>query len=374
MKNVMGIIHHHKNERALQEITRHRCMASVPYGGNYRLIDFTLSNMVNSGICNVAVIADFNIRSLIEHLGRGKDWGLDKKNDGLFILPTASTQAANCRKVDLEDLFRNVDYLERSKEKYVVLSGSNIISSLDYKKVLRFHEEKEADVTLIYQSVSTPHPPERVHSEAVLLELDSDSRVTELLVGQPGWQSYNLAMDMYIFEKSLLMRVLHECLRDQQWDFIGSVLCKQTQGLKIYAYPYEGYLAIINSIPDYYYYHMDLLEPGTWRKLFYSCGPVYTKLKDGPSTKYYGTADVRNALVANGCMISGRVENSVLFRGVRIAKGAWVKNSIIMSEGDIGEDTLLDGVILDKNVCVQRGSKLTGDNKKPLVVGKRLVV
>jgi glucose-1-phosphate adenylyltransferase len=148
MKNVMGIIHHKKDEEAFRELTKHRCVAAIPFGGKYRLVDFPLSNMTNAGISNVGIITSLKLRSLLDHLGKGKEWGLDRKHDGLFILPAASEK--NKRWLDLEDIYANYDYIVNSKQEYVLLSGSNIVCNIDLRKVFAYHCEKKADLTIIY--------------------------------------------------------------------------------------------------------------------------------------------------------------------------------------------------------------------------------
>lgn len=373
MKDLMGIIHHLKNEEYLAEMTHHRCLASVPFGGRYRLVDFVLSNLVNAGIGNIAIITSLNLRSLIDHLGKGKEWGLDRKQDGLFILPTAvADRGISSRKVDLEDFYFNADYLRRSKQKYVFISGSNIICNLDLKKAFQFHKEKKAQITMIYSnnySSWREGPLERAN-----LKVDGFNRVIELGLGYPEGAKRGVSMDMYIMEKDFLTGLLTECAHRGEWDLVGDWLVRRMQDFKIYGYAYDGYLAIIDCVENYYKHHMDLLEPRIWQEIFFRHGLIYTKTKDGPPAKYTDTAEVHNVLMANGCIIEGKVENSILFRGVQVKKGAAIRNSIIMQEGVIEEDCILDRVILDKYVHITRGAMLMGENDAPLVVGKNSLI
>lgn len=370
MKNVMGLIHHLKNEDVLQEITQQRCMAAVPFGGRYRLVDFVLSNMVNAGISNIGIITSLNLRSLLDHLGSGKDWGLEKKHGGLFILPAAHSKKRTVgRKVDLEDIFVNRDYLQHSKEKYIIIAGSNMVCNIDFKQVLLFHKEKNNDITVIYKD-NYSHSKE---SKAAFLDTDEDGRITSLQIRPAQKKKNKMCMDMYIMEKSLLLNLLEEGSSRKKWDLI-SIFLEHLNNLKIYGYAHQGYVAVIDSVRSYYGHHLDLLTPEIWQELFFKNGVIHTKFKDGPPTKYYDVSDVRNALIANGCLIEGRVENSVLYRNVKIGRGAVIKNSIIMPKVEIEEDAVLDSVILDKHVVVRKGTRLTGDKNKPVIVKKRSVV
>ena len=370
MKNVMGLIHHHKNEDTLREITAQRCMAAVPYGGRYRLVDFGLSNMVNAGIRNVGIITSLNLRALLDHLGNGKDWGLDKKHGGLFILPTARHNKKNSRRVDLEDFFANRDYFQSSKQKYVIIAGSNIVCNIDYQKVLLFHQDKKADITIVCQD---KYPFAGEKRRAVFLDTGKEGNITAWQP-RPGQRKNNkICLDMYILERSLLLKLLEEAAARRKWDLI-TLVGEHLRDLKIYGYAHQGYVAIVDSVPSYFRHHFDLLTPETWQELFFQHGAIQTKFKDGPPTKYYEGSDVRNTLVANGCLIEGRVENSVIYRNVKIGRGAVIKNSIIMPKTEIEEDAVLDHVIIDKHVLVRKGSRLAGESSKPLIIGKRSVV
>lgn len=373
MKNVMGIIHHLKNEDSLQEITRHRCIASAPFGGRYRLVDFVLSNMVNAGMCNIGIMTSLNLRSLVDHVGSGKDWGLDKKHDGLFILPTASShENKKSRKVDLEDFYVNLDYIQRSRQKYLIISGTSMVCNIDYRKAFQFHLQQKADITVIYKELSSLSGYDGRGN--VFLETSPDQKITAVQTRPTRYKRKKVSMDMYIMEKGLLVEILKNCAGNGKWDFIRDVLARETGNLSLYGYAHRGYLAIINSVNSYYRHHMDLLTPEIWQELFYSSGLIYTKMKDGPPAKYHDTADVRNTLVGNGCMIEGKVENSVLYRNVKVGRGALVRNSIIMPRVEIEEDAVLDGVILDKDVHVRKGARLVGEKELPVVVEKRSVI
>lgn len=368
MKEVMGLIHHVKDEKAFRQITKNRCVAAIPFGGKYRLVDFPLSNMVNAGIYNIGIITSFNMRSLVDHLGRGEDWGLDRKQDGLFILPAASTEnSENQRRMDLEDIYANLDYLEKSQQEYILISGSNIVCNLDLRKVFAFHKKKDADITIVYKEGYKFLEPDT--QRGVFLQKKRDSRITSLSLGVPTTESA-VSMDIYLLKKSLLLALLQECLKTGKWDFVSDVLTTRVKKLKIYGYAHEGYLAIVNSWQSLFRHQMELLDRNVLQELFFSKGMIHTKIKDGPPARYCEGADISNTLTSNGCLIEGSVENSILFRKVKIGRGAVIKNSILMPKVEIDEDVVLDTVILDKGVHVYKGTKLVSDCTDPIIIPK----
>jgi len=373
MKDVLGIIHHVKNEGNLKEITRQRCLAAVHFGGRYRLVDFALSNMVNAGLRNIGVVTSTNLRSLLDHLGNGREWGLDKKQEGLFILPAARAgEDSNRRIVDLEDLYANLDYIKRSRQRFVVVSGSNMVCNLDLRRIFLFHQEMQADLTLVYKE-DYPFAGDDLEGN-VFLETGPGSRVLAVRSRPAVKKRHRVSMDIYLLSKELLVQILEYCAAIGKWDLVKDIIAGKTRDLRICGYEHRGYLAIINSLGGYLLHHLDLLNPEIWQELFFRHGTIYTKLKDDPPAKYFENSEVRNTLVANGCQIEGKVENSILYRGVRVAKGAVVKNSVVMPRTEIEEDAVLDGVILDKHVRIRKGTRLLGDKSRPLVVPKNAVV
>lgn len=368
MKEVMGLIHHIKDEKAFRQITKNRCVAAIPFGGKYRLVDFPLSNMVNAGIYNIGIITSFNMRSLVDHLGRGEDWGLDRKQDGLFILPAASTEnSENQRRMDLEDIYANLDYLEKSQQEYILISGSNIVCNLDLRKVFAFHKKKDADITIVYKEGYKFLEPDT--QRGVFLQKKRDSRIASLSVGVPTTESV-VSMDIYLLKKSLLLSLLQDCVNNGKWDFISDVLATRLKKLKIYGYAHEGYLAIVNSWQSLFRHQMELLDRNVLQELFFSKGMIHTKIKDGPPARYCDGSSISNTLASNGCVIEGTVEDSILFRKVKIGRGAVIKNSILMPKVEIDEGVVLDRVILDKGVHVHKGTKLVSDCMDPVIIPK----
>ncbi|WHH61690.1 glucose-1-phosphate adenylyltransferase subunit GlgD [Petroclostridium sp. X23] len=370
MRDVLGIINNTKNDTYLKEITHKRSVASVPIGGRYRIVDFALSNMVNSGIRNVGILVQNKYASLMDHLRSGKEWDLDRKRDGLFILPPSPDYFTSVRKGDLENLYNNLSYISRSRQKYVIISGANIICNIDYTDALKFHEDMNADITIIYHQCPTTTD----YSQCTVMEISDESRVTRMEFSPVNAKTDNLSMEMYIIERELLIDIIDECTSRGDYDFIKDAIIKNVDKLNIYGYLYSSYVARINSIQSYYKHNMDLLNPIIWKQLFSNPGLIYTKVKDQAPVKYMEHSEVKNALVANGCVIEGKVENSILFRGVQIHKGAHIKNSIIMEKCVIDENVMLENVILDKEVHITKGKKLIGVQEYPVILEKKAVI
>jgi glucose-1-phosphate adenylyltransferase len=358
----------------MQELTGHRPLAAVPFGGRYRLIDFALSNMVNSGITDVGILFQHKYRALMDHLRSGKEWDLARKHGGMVILPPAySNYPQAVQYGDVENFFSNLDYIRYSKHKYVAISGSNFVLNVDYRPALKLHCEKQADITIIYGEITADAEN---YKGATLVGVDETGRVTDIKVCsnvKPRSLS-KIALNMCIIERGLLIDLIEDCMARDGHDFIKHCLIRNSDRLKIYGFAHRGYYARIASMQSYFKCNMDLLNPNIWKELFFANGLIYTKVKDEPPTKYTEHANVTNSLVAAGCYIEGTVENSILFRGVRVGKGAHIKNSIIMQKGDIAENVSLQNVICDKNVSITAGRHLKGEVTYPLVIKKGRVI
>ncbi|KXG75268.1 glucose-1-phosphate adenylyltransferase subunit GlgD [Thermotalea metallivorans] len=369
MGELMGIINNTKNGNLLKEITENRYIASVPFGGRYRMIDFVLSNMVNSGIKNVGILVLGKYRSLMDHLRSGKEWGLATKRDGLFILPPPYYDGI--RKGDLENFHYNFEYLRKSKQKYVVISRSNLVCNINYTHPLKFHKESDADITVLYTDEDLSKED---FSSSTILHLVSDGRITDMEVGPHKPKTNKVSMDTYIMEKNFLMDIIDETLAKGGYDFLMDCVVKNLSRLKVYGYCHQGYVGRIHSVQSYYRHNMALLNPNIWEEIFIKSGPIYTKVKDQAPVKYMENAEVKNSLIANGCVIEGTVENCILFRGVRIHKGARIKDSILMQNCEVQEGAALESVILDKEVLVSKGQRLSGSKEYPMIVQKKTMI
>jgi len=369
--DALGIINLAQSQDCLPELTHTRPLGAVPFAGRYRLIDFPLSNMVNSGISSVGILVQNKYRSLMDHLRSGKEWDLARKRDGLAILPPSyANQPHGTPRGDIENFHSNLDYISRTHRKYVLISSGNMVCNFDFQAALEYHEMKKADITIIYSE------KEQLPDGAcrTLIDLDNDCRVIDMQVSTGGSPVQKLSMAMYIMERSLLIDMIDNCVARGDYDFVKHCLIKNLTRLKVYGFKHDGYLAYISSIQSYFKHNMDLLRPEVWQELFFQPNLIYTKVKDEPPAKYMGEARVTNSLVANGCFIEGTVENSILFRGVKVAKGAHIKDCIIMQKGEIAGGTNLQNVICDKDVRILDGRSLKGEPSYPLIIKKGMVI
>ncbi|MGM0409524.1 MAG: glucose-1-phosphate adenylyltransferase subunit GlgD [Bacillota bacterium] len=370
MKNVMGIINDIQEENVLKDLTKHRSLASVPFGCRYRLIDFPLSNMVNSGIINVGIFLENKFRSLLDHLGPGKAWDLDRKRDGLFLLPPAQSYESNkLYRGDVDNLLANLDYLERSSQDYVIISSSNIICNIDFNEAFNYHLKSNADITAIYKQVSTS----KQSKSQTVIETDSNNNITEMKV-KPDRQIYNkIALEKFIMKKDLLIDIIDDCSSKGNWDFIKDGIIRNLNKYSIKAFPFKGYIANINSLASYFNNSLELLDSKIREDIFFK-NQIFTKPKDEAPTKFSDRGQAKNIIAANGCIIEGEVENSILFRGATIKRGAQVKNSIIMQKTTVGRNAKLENVITDKNAQINNNTELKGTKDFPVVVEKNAIV
>lgn len=373
MNNVMGIILSGSRNNRLKELTLKRSLIAVPVGGKYRVVDFVLSNMVNSGITNIGIMAQYNFRSLMDHLGSGKEWDLDRKTNGLFIFPSyLSENGSGWYRGSADAMYNNISFLKRSNEDYVVIAGGNCVYKMTFDDMIKYHQEKNSDITIAYRDMIDYSSDEL--SQLGLMKIDERGRVIDFQERplQP-WITIG-SMGVYVVSRRLLISLLEESAAHGNYDFVKDILIKKLDSLRVYGYQFCGYWRNLSTIQMYYRCNMEMLKPEVMHELFAGESKVYTKIKDEVPAKYNDEAEVRNSIVADGCIIEGMVENSVLFRGVNVKKGAVIKDSIIMQGTVVEENAQLQYVILDKEVCITHGKQLKGDPAWPVIVGKNVVV
>jgi glucose-1-phosphate adenylyltransferase len=368
----MGIILTRHTNVKMNELTEVRDISALPFAGRYRLIDFVLSNMVNSGIINVGIATQFNYSSLMDHVGTGKPWDLNRKSYGLFFLPPQISDGALGSVSGGVDLLHGIlTYLHRSKQKYVVLSGANILCNMTYNSVIKAHEESGADLTLVYHEMELD---DEQLKNCTTYDVAPDGTVTNIYYSQRTPKSKNAGMDIYIIEKSRLQDMVEEAHAKGQQALLYDLIRENAGSMKINAYKYEGFVGRIDSICSYYDNNMKMLDPAIRQEMFASKNPIYTKVKDQVPTKYLENAKVKNSLVADGCIIDGTVENSIIFRGVRIEKGAVVKNCVVMQNSVVQQDCDLENVVIDKDCTLRNGKKLVGQPNYPFILPKRTII
>lgn len=374
ISNAFALVYTGESNMQLRDLTFSRSIAAVPFGGRYRCIDFIMSNIVNSGVYNLGLIVQKNYHSLIDHVGSGKEWDLHRKRDGLFILPPFVTKDNLGIYEGTADAISSVmGYVRRSSQKYVILTGSHTIFNTTFNEMLDRHIKTGADITIMYNM--EPLEPAEPQFDDLRLELDENTgRVRDLMINPYRPTSGCRSCDVFIMQKELLEYLVEEAQSHALHDFIRDILIRKMNTLKIYGYRYDGYVARLDSMSEYYKHNMALLDPRVRADLFNSAHPIYTKVKDEVPAKYSDSARVVNSMVADGCVIEGSVENSLLFRGVHVGHGAVLKNCIIMQGSDISENAELDCVILDKSVTVKPSRRLAGYGDFPVILRKNSVV
>ena len=363
--NAVGIVFSNIHDNDIAELTFNRTMGSIPFGGRYRLIDFTLSNMVNSGISKVGVITKNNYQSLMDHLGSGKDWDLARKGGGLIILPPYGAHDSGLYITRLQALKGIGGFLRRCEEEFVIMTDCDAVCNIDFNDILDFHKSKHADITLICKKIK-----KSVKMKALCqLETSKTGRVTDLNFAEKADENANVFVNIYFMKKVFLQHILQDAVAHNYQSFNRDCLLKNVNNYKIYAYTYGGYFEIVNSLANYYKLSMELLNDKNRAQIF-GGRSIYTKVRDSAPTKYSQSAVVSDSFIADGCQIDGEVVNSVIFRGVKVSRGALVKNSIIMQDSVVGENANLNAVILDKSVVIKDRRILSGCEELPYFVAK----
>ncbi len=373
-----GLIFSNIHDKNIPEMTRRRTMASVPFGGRYRLIDFALSNMVNSGITKIGVITHNNYQSLMDHIGTGKDWDLARRSGGIKILPPFITaydsSAANMLYTTrLEALMGVMNFISRCNEDYIVLSDCDTICNIDMKAVLEMTEESKADMTIV--SKNTYIGVEDA-GKYMILTSDTDGRITDITehgVNTTGF--HDICLNIMVLKRSYLHSILLDAMAHGYKHFFKDVIVKNLASDNIRIYNYEGYYSSISSLAGYFSCSMELLKNEVRADLFGNDQrPIFTKVRNSAPTKYMANANVVNSLVADGCIIEGTVENSILFRGVKIGKNTVVRNSIMFQDSFTGNNVSLNCVITDKNVIIRDGRQLSGHETLPFFIEKGVMI
>jgi glucose-1-phosphate adenylyltransferase len=349
-----------------------RPIAALPFGGRYRLLDFPLSGMVNSGLRTVGIITPYRYRPILDHLGAGKEWYLDRKVGGLFILP-GSRQGKYSRnnKFALRDFVKNIEFLERDRADYVIISGCSNIFNLNYNEVMAKFGDKNSDLIMIYKELCLE---EKEDCQGVVLQVDENQMVVKLesSLGREK-QIVKFFADTFIVKRKLLLDILKNYEGIEEMDLLD-ILEENIEMFRIAAYPLSGYFGRITSIRSYYLRSMDMLNHSVRNELFMKTNRIHTKIKDNPPTKYGTQCSIRNSLISSGCTIQGNVRDSIVFRGVRIEAGASVTKSIIMQKCVIGEEAVLENVIIDKYGQVNTGAVINGQDHSPVVINKYMVL
>ena len=364
-----GIIFSNIYDNAMGELTMHRTAASMPFGGRYRFVDFVLSNMVNSGVNNIGVITKYNYQSLMDHLGGGAEWDLNRKNASLFILPPFGTGITNVYRGNLEALSNAVTFLNTTKPDYVLMCDTTVICNIDYDLALQSHVESGADVTVIANSEINNY---ECDSHDFVINTDRDGNVIDISIGYMPDDQALVGMGMFIIGRKTLINIINNYVSRGRYSFEKDYLLSRfnENSIRINAYRFEGKVLRNHNTISYFKNNFKLMKKEVREDIFKNEAPIYTKIRDEIPTYYSEGCVVNDCIIADGCTVNGKIENSVIFRGVEIEKGAVVKNSVIMQGTKIGADAHIEYAIIDKNVVVSPSSTLTGASTVPVIVRK----
>lgn len=367
MGNVLGLVFANMHDTILGDMTKNRTMGSVMFGGRYRLIDFPLSNMVNSGISEVGVITKSNYQSLLDHLGSAREWDLARKKGGLYILPPFGNVESTLYRGRIEALYGAMSFIKHSRAKYVILSDCDVVTNIDYKPIVAAHIESGADITAVAHT--GVYSSDDIKTSTVF-NVDADKNVTSVLINPDISGTCTTSLNVFVMSMDFLIETVNDAMARGNVSFERNILQEKCRELKIKIYEYDNYFSKLNSPESYFKSNMALLEPENARKLFVPKRSIYTKVSDNAPVKYDLDSKVSNSLIADGCIIEGEVENSVLFRGVKVGKGAKVKNCILMQDTVVGDNAELNYLITDKNVSICENHILTSSPQYPMYVGK----
>ena len=372
-----GIIFSNVHDNNIRELTSARTIASVPFGCRYRFIDFTLSNMVNSEIYNISVITNNNYLSLMDHIGSGKDWDLARRSGGIKMLPPNVTAYYNTRgntSSRLEAL-KSVNYsLSKIKDEFVVMSDCDVICNIDLNDIIEYHAKTGADMTLAVKKM--PLTEEQARNNIIIYS-NGEGRITDILTYPDSFSGdAEISLNMIVMRTDYLQKMKHDSIAHGWTSLTRDVIAKNVHMGNFRVYRYDGFFANILSMKDYFEYSMELIKNEAARKSLFEVKnrPVLTKIRNSEPTYYSGTSRVKNSLIADGCVIEGTVENSILFRGVKVGRNTTVRNSILMQDTLLGEGAYLNCVISDKNVVVRDGVMLSGVESQPYYISKRKMI
>ena len=356
------------NSNKISSLSDKRTPASIPFGARYRLIDFMLSALVGASISDIGIITKSNYGSLMDHIGSGKDWDLNRKNGGLKVLTPFANDTVALSDNPFDILHSVHGYIDSMLEEYCIIADSNLVVNLDFKDMFAKHIETGADITVLCRDTMEKNGD-------IVLKRNQQGKVEDIMIHTGGSDTINcVALNVYLLKKTLLCNLINKGVTYGWKDFGKDAIAKNFNELHIYGYKHNGYCELIDSPEIYLKSSLEMLDRKTRADIFRSDQPILTRIKDSVPTKYGDNASVSNSYIADGCMINGHVENSIIFRNVNVEKGTCIKNSIVMQNTIVEENAALDCVIADKNVRIRRNKTLSGCDTLPLIINKDRIV
>ena len=364
MNNCLGIINLDENETKMGELVRYRTLAAVPISARYRIIDFVISNMANSGIEGIGIFTTNKSRSLINHLTNGRPWDLHRKKDGLRVFNFSDYEPSYD---DVHSFLENMEFIEQSRKEYVLISPSYMICNIDYNNVLKYHRKQGNDVTIVSKSI---YNADEKFIDCEVINSDESNRVISIGQNIGRQKSATINMEMYIMKTDLFVDMVYECIRLGMQRKIKNYVRANLDKLKVGTYEFKGYLACINSIKDYFETNLDILNEEVSNELFYGENPIYTKSQDEPPTKYTEMSKVSNSIVANGSFIEGEVKNCIIGRRVFVGKGVRMENCVLMQNTVVEDGAIMNSVITDKGIVINKKQIIKGTDEYPVTIQK----
>ena len=355
----LGIILAGGNSSRMQNLSEKRAISALPVGCSYRCIDFVLSNMTNSNIQTVAVLSQYNARSLNEHLNSSKWWNFGRKQGGLFLFtPTVTVDNSWWYRGTADAMWQNIDFLKKRHEPYVVIASGDCVSKMDFNEILDYHIAKQSDITVVCAKLPSWEDPKRFG----VVQLDMEGNISYCNEKPMVTNFCIVSTGVYVIRRRTLIELLEQCNEEGRYNFVTDVLIRQKGLKKIYGYMLEGYWSNIASVESYYRTNMDFLKKDVRDYFFHQEPQIYSKSYDLPPAKYNTGCDVTNSLIASGCIINSKVENSVLFKKVFVGNNSVIKNSIIMNGAYIGDNVHIENCIVESSETLLSGSTYIGED------------
>ncbi len=355
--NAVGIVLAGGNNYRMAELTKRRAIPAMPVGGGFRCIDFALSSMSNSNIQTVAVLTQYNARSLNEHLNSSKWWDFGRKHGGLYLFtPTITHENQDWYRGTADAIYQNIDFLKQRHEPYVIVTGGDLIYKMDFRQLLEYHIEKEADITVVCKDA----PAYADVTRYGVIRLDEDSRVVSYEEKPLTANSNTISAGIYVFRRTQLIEMLERAAGEDRYDLVSDIIIRYHENKRVYGYKMKEFWASIASMDDYFRANMHFLNPRVRSYFFKEAPSVYTKIADLPPAKYNVGSQVRNAIVGSGCIVNGAVEDSIVFKKSFIGKNCVIKNSIILDDVFIGDNTHVENCIVQSHSTLQANSYYCG--------------
>lgn len=361
----IGIILAGGNNKKMKELSYKRAVAAMPIAGSYRAIDFALSNMTNSHVQKVAVLTQYNAKSLNEHLSSSKWWDFGRKQGGLFVFtPSITADNGSWYRGTADSIWQNISFLKQSHEPYVIIAAGDGIYKIDYNKVLEYHIEKKADITVVCKDMPTSCDVSRFGT----VKMNEDGRIVHFEEKSFSTDSHTISTGIYIIRRRQLIEMIEKCAEEERYDFVNDILMRYKNIKRIYGYKMDSYWNNISTVESYYNTNMDFLKPDIRDYFFKQYPDVFSKVDDLPPAKYNLGANIKNSLISSGCIINGTVENSILFKKVYIGNNCVIKNSIILNNVYIGDNTVIENCIVESRGTIRANSSHIGENGPKIVV------